>query len=105
MEYIKRKIINNPTGKSQIADPTESFEKKIKKFFRKRIETLDFFYRIIYNNKAFRKKRRSGGMADAMDSKSIVGDNVWVQVPPSAPNNPARQAASRIIFFRKAGGT
>ena len=24
-------------------------------------------------------------MADAMDSKSIVGDNVWVQVPPSAP--------------------
>ena len=28
---------------------------------------------------------RSGGMADATDSKSVVGDNVWVQVPPSAP--------------------
>ena len=24
-------------------------------------------------------------MADATDSKSVVGDNVWVQVPPSAP--------------------
>lgn len=24
-------------------------------------------------------------MADASDSKSDVGDNVWVQVPPSAP--------------------
>ena len=24
-------------------------------------------------------------MADAMDSKSIVGNNVWVQVPPPAP--------------------
>gem|GEM_PF-3621488 len=28
---------------------------------------------------------RSGGMADASDSKSDVGNNVWVQVPPSAP--------------------
>ena len=25
-------------------------------------------------------------MADATDSKSVVGDNVRVQVPPSAPN-------------------
>ena len=25
-----------------------------------------------------------GGMADAQDSKSCVGDYVWVQVPPSA---------------------
>ncbi len=25
-----------------------------------------------------------GGMADASDSKSDVGDYVWVQVPPSA---------------------
>ena len=29
---------------------------------------------------------RSGGMADAMDSKSIGSNTVWVQVPPSAPN-------------------
>ena len=32
-------------------------------------------------------------MADAMDSKSIVGDNVWVQVPPSAPKAPVRTGA------------
>lgn len=25
-------------------------------------------------------------MADATDSKSVMGDHVWVQVPPSAPN-------------------
>ena len=28
--------------------------------------------------------RRSGGMADAADSKSAGGDIVWVQVPSSA---------------------
>ena len=28
---------------------------------------------------------RSGGMADAADSKSVVFTDVWVQVPPSAP--------------------
>ena len=28
--------------------------------------------------------RRSGGMADASDSKSDVGDYVWVQVPSPA---------------------
>ena len=27
---------------------------------------------------------RSGGMADAQDSKSCVGDYVWVQVPSPA---------------------
>ena len=30
---------------------------------------------------------RSGGMADAMDSKSIVLNGVWVRVPPSALEN------------------
>ena len=30
---------------------------------------------------------RSGGMADASDSKSDVGDYVWVQVPSPAPDN------------------
>lgn len=25
-------------------------------------------------------------LADVMDSKSIVGNNVWVRVPPSAPS-------------------
>ena len=37
-------------------------------------------------------------MADAMDSKSIVGDNVWVQVPPSAPR--ALVKASAFILFK-----
>ena len=42
---------------------------------------------------------RCGGMADAKDSKSFVGDNVWVQVPPPAPNetNPNRKV--RIFLF------
>ena len=44
---------------------------------------LAFFCDIAYNNKAF--DRRSGGMADATDSKSVGSDTVWVQVPPSAP--------------------
>ena len=30
---------------------------------------------------------RCGGMADALDSKSNVGDYVWVQVPPPAPES------------------
>ena len=37
-------------------------------------------------------------MADAMDSKSIVGDNVWVQVPPSAPRAPVETGA--FIMFK-----
>ena len=28
--------------------------------------------------------RRGGGMADAMDSKSIVRKGVWVRIPPAA---------------------
>ena len=31
------------------------------------------------------KSRRSGGMADAVDSKSIVRKDVRVQLPPPAP--------------------
>ena len=31
-------------------------------------------------------KCRCGGMADATDSKSVVGNSVWVQVPPPVPN-------------------
>ena len=33
-----------------------------------------------------------------MDSKSIVGDNVWVQVPPSAPE--ALEKSSAFILFK-----
>lgn len=36
-------------------------------------------------------------MADATDSKSVVGDNVRVQVPPSAPNK--KTAISCGLFF------
>ena len=31
-------------------------------------------------------KRRCVGMADETDSKSVVSNGVWVQVPPPAPN-------------------
>ena len=46
-------------------------------------------------------------MADASDSKSDVGDYVWVQVPPSAPsktipcgqNNKDKQRLVLFCFF------
>ena len=47
---------------------------------------LAFFLRMFYNYKAFENCIcRSGGMADASDSKSDGSDTVWVRVPPSAP--------------------
>ncbi len=47
---------------------------------------------------------RSGGMADASDSKSDVGDNVWVRVPPSAPNKNKTNLDEKskfVLFFYK----
>ena len=41
---------------------------------------------------------RSGGMADASDSKSDVGDNVWVRVPPSAPKTTSN-LCDWVLFF------
>jgi len=58
---------------------------------------------------------RSGGMADALDSKSSVRKDVWVQVPPPAflslssserathPTTHAREIRSRPIDRRTAG--
>ena len=40
-----------------------------------------------------------GGMADASDSKSDVGDNMWVQVPPPAPMGLLRTLCG-VIFLR-----
>ena len=40
-------------------------------------------------------------MADAMDSKSIVGDNVWVQVPPSAPKSTPSKTRGTFWILRK----
>ena len=42
-------------------------------------------------------------MADAADSKSAVGDNVRVQVPPSAPdkNDTNPDFSSGFVFFYK----
>ncbi len=40
-----------------------------------------------------------GGMADAQDSKSCVGDYVWVQVPPSAVDEKYRDP----LFTRDSG--
>ena len=58
---------------------------------------LAFFCDIAYNNKAF--DRRSGGMADATDSKSVGSDTVWVQVPPSAPKNRTLNFQSSVFLF------
>ena len=40
-------------------------------------------------------------MADASDSKSDVGDNVWVQVPPPAPKY--SKLIYRLAIFIRAG--
>ena len=41
-------------------------------------------------------------LADAPDSKSGVGDNVWVQVPPSAPNlKVADNFGYQLLFLRE----
>ena len=42
---------------------------------------------------------RSGGMADAADSKSAVGDYVWVQLPSSALRPLNFEMNSKVIFF------
>ena len=42
---------------------------------------------------------RSGGMADAPDSKSGDGDIVRVQVPPPAPNDPNLSGRGVRIFL------
>ena len=43
-------------------------------------------------------RRRSGGMADASDSKSDAGNSVWVQVPSPALRKKSRKHA---IFIEK----
>ena len=58
---------------------------------------LAFFYRINYNNKAFRNNAGVVELADALDSKSSGSDTVWVQLPPPAPKN--RQVYAPIDFF------
>ena len=40
------------------------------------------------------KMRRRVGMADDADSKSVVGNHVWVQVPPPAVKNPVKSRVS-----------
>ena len=41
-------------------------------------------------------------LADAPDSKYGVGDNVWVQVPPSAPNlKVADNLGYQLLFLRE----
>ncbi len=46
-------------------------------------------------NQQNHKTSRSGGMADAVDSKSAVRKGVWVRLPPSAPQRRPRRAAWR----------
>ena len=39
-------------------------------------------------------------MADATDSKSVVSNDVWVQVPPPAPSVPESLLAVLDIFLQ-----
>ena len=39
-----------------------------------------------YTDKCFIVKARVAELVDAPDSKSGVGDNVWVRVPPPVPS-------------------
>ena len=41
---------------------------------------------------------RRVGMADDADSKSVVGNHVWVQVPPPAVKNPVKSRVSEKMF-------
>ena len=43
-------------------------------------------------------QRRSDGMADVTDSKSVGSDTVWVQVPPSAPNKKQHPQGCCFLF-------
>ena len=45
------------------------------------------------------KMRRRVGMADDADSKSVVGNHVWVQVPPPALKNKSRMKIL-LLFLR-----
>ena len=42
---------------------------------------------------------RNGGMADAQDSKSCVGNYMWVQVPLSAPSKVPKFKRFRDFLF------
>ena len=58
-------------------------------FAYKHLQILSFYDNIL-------SVTRSGGMADATDSKSVKGNLVPVQVPPSGPAYEARKR----VFFR-----
>ena len=45
--------------------------------------------------------RRSGGMADATDSKSVDSNIVWVQVPPSAPRSVSKE--TDLLYWKVNG--
>ena len=51
----------------------------------------------IYDNILF--VRRRVGMADEADSKSVVGNNVRVQVPPPALKNPKCSSIWDLSFY------
>lgn len=44
---------------------------------------------------------RSGGMADAEDSKSFVRKDVWVQIPPPAPHHKDPFSDTLSLTFRQ----
>ncbi len=44
------------------------------------------------------RQRRRVGMADEADSKSVVGNHVWVQVPPPAVKTICEHPGNRVFF-------
>ena len=73
------------------------FEKDLNFFHFLPIKCLLFSSQSYIIKKLSMKLRRSGGMADATDSKSVGSDTVWVQVPPSAPK--IKDTNSGILYF------
>ena len=71
---------------------------------QKKMLTLIFHYGIIEStsqgNTVHNQISRSGEMADATDSKSVIGNNVWVQVPSPVPKKTcdATNGALRVFF-------
>lgn len=73
ISLLSKKIINFKIKNNFYLCITLNFEKAI-----------DFIFLVLYNVSTLADVLE---LADGADSKSVAGDSVWVQVPPSAPYN------------------